>query len=346
MLCPYIPDGSEFVLKFRINDENATIDLPQTDSHVSRAPDSPSAAPSPYPSNVNLAHLQIMLDKMQNPKDNKLRTRLSAPPATQSIPESLDLCGTTESAQSGREEVKGKRVNTPYVQSSKEKEDESLIRPDDLVLERLRQLNELLIDGKDGKKDRKKGNRHRRSEKKQVVFVIANYFVLFLSIVALCAEIHQRAPEMMDFIHIHLDSVQSCSADRDALYECVSKGNFSGLVAAFIFWITRSATTKNILLFGFETPQRLWTVVYEALVTAVCWGTSYIFIRRAMNPDTRTNFLQKYWKDAVYGSLAGFNAAFMKNVLKNLIPQDQVLDVLETRQLRIVDWVSHLFRHD
>jgi len=33
-------------------------------------------------------------------------------------------------------------------------------------------------------------------------------------------------------------------------------------------------------------------------------------------------------------------------VLKNLIPQDQVLDALETRQLRVVGWLSHIFRNE
>ena len=68
----------------------------------------------------------------------------------------------------------------------------------------------------------------------------------------------------------------------------------------FVLWMTRSAATKRIFLFGFETPKKLWTVVYESLVTSVCWGVSYIFIRRGMNPDTRENFVHKYWKDAVY----------------------------------------------
>ena len=75
----------------------------------------------------------------------------------------------------------------------------------------------------------------------------------------------------------------------------------------------------------------------------MCWGASYIFIRRGLNPDTRTNFIQKYWKDAVYGSLAGFNAAFLKAVLKNLIPQDQVLDAVQTRHSVVVGWLSHIF---
>jgi len=232
--------------------------------------------------------------------------------------------------------VPAMKGDAPQGGDGKKKEEMST---DELVLKRLNQLNALLTDPSKAQRSHKS----RPEEKRQVVFVIANYFVLFLSLIAISAEVHERAPMWMDWLNSHLDSVQVCSADRDALYECVSQGNFSGLVAAVVFWVTRSATTKNILLFGFDTPQKLWTVVYEAGVSAVCWGTSYMFIRRGLNPQTRPNFLYKYWKDAMYGSLAGFNAAFMKAVLKNLLPQDQVLDVLESRQLRAVDWVSRFF---
>jgi hypothetical protein len=218
----------------------------------------------------------------------------------------------------------------------------------DKVQDVLRQLSELLgvEDGSDGNHRHRRRHRDRNEERKQVVFVLANYFVLFLSLIVISAEIHERAPRWMDWVNTHVDSVQSCSKDSDALYKCVSEGNLAGLVASFIFWITRSAATKNILPFGFDSPQKLWTVVYEALVSALCWGTSYIFIRRGLNPDTRRHFLHKYWKDAIYGSLAGFNAAFLKAVLKNLIPQDQVLDALETRQLRVVGWLSNVFRNE
>jgi hypothetical protein len=63
-----------------------------------------------------------------------------------------------------------------------------------------------------------------------------------------------------------------------------------------------------------------------------------MFIRRGMNPDTRPNFIAKYWKDAVYGSLAGFNASFLKAVLKNLVPQEAVEHALQDNQLRILSW--------
>jgi len=183
---------------------------------------------------------------------------------------------------------------------------------------------------------------YHRDEKKQVIFVIANYLVLFLSLIALSAEIQSRLPQWMDVVQQNYDSVQNCATDRDALTECLANGDFSGLVASFLLWATQSAAAKRIFLFGFDTPKKLWIVVYEALVSAVCWGTSYLFIRRGLNPNTRQNFLNLYWKDAVYGSLAGFNAAFMKAVLKNLIPQEVALEALEGRQLRIFHWLGSL----
>ncbi len=183
---------------------------------------------------------------------------------------------------------------------------------------------------------------YHRNEKKQVMFMISNYLLLFLSLIALSAEIQSRLPQWMAWVQQNYDSVQNCATDQGALMECLSSGDFSGLVAGFLLRATQSASAKRIFLFGFDTPKKLWTVVYEALVTAVCWGTSYLFIRRGLNPNTRQNFLQLYWKDAVYGSLAGFNAAFMKAVLKNLVPQEVALEALDGRQLRIRNWIHWL----
>jgi hypothetical protein len=227
---------------------------------------------------------------------------------------------------------------------------------DQLIEQQLRQLNELFMlrkgeaittndnntQGNEISDEDDQVKAYKFEEKKQVIFVIANYLVLFLSLIAMSAEIQSRLPRWMNWVQGHYDTVQNCATDRDALFECVSEGNFSGLVASFILWATQSASAKRIFLFGFESPKKLWTVVYEALVTAVCWGTSYIFIRRGLNPNTREKFIEKYWKDAVYGSLAGFNAAFMKAVLKNLVPHDVALEALETRQLRIFNWLGML----
>lgn len=230
-------------------------------------------------------------------------------------------------------------------------------RTDALIEQQLRQLNELFLQRRSGagvgaqypKSTSEQTTDHlaeeekyHREEKKQVIFLIGNYLVLFMSLIALSAEIQSRLPQMMQWVSENYDSVQNCATDRDALVDCLSKGDFSGLVASFLLWATQSVAAKRVFLFGFESPKKLWTVVYEALVTAVCWGISYLFIRRGLNPNTRQNFVHKYWKDAVYGSLAGFNAAFLKAVLKNLVPQDVALEALEGRQLKIFHWLGAL----
>jgi hypothetical protein len=231
---------------------------------------------------------------------------------------------------------------------------------DALIEQQLRQLNELfaLRNGASRQSDSQPTNKlpsnqeeddhdpvvkyWKTQEKKQVIFTIANYFVLFMSLVALSAEIQSRLPRWMEWVQDNYDSAQNCATNPDALFECISNGNFSGLVASFTLWATQSASAKRVFLFGFDTPKKLWTVVYEALCSAVCWGVSYLFIRRGLNPNTRERFIQHYWKDAVYGSLAGFNAAFMKAILKNLVPQDVALQALETRQVRIFNWLGML----
>lgn len=220
---------------------------------------------------------------------------------------------------------------------SMEPEEQSSV--EDPIEAKLRQITELLLSDRESKA--KWHKEHPPVPKKQVIFVLANYFVLFLSLIAIMAEIQGRAPEWLAFVEKEMENVQNCATDQETLFMCVSNGDFAGLLASIVLWIGRSAATKRFFLFGFETPKKLWTVVYESMVTAVCWGTSYMVIRRGMNPDTRENFVQKYWKDAVYGSLAGFNAAFMKHVLKNCIPQEALETVIHEghSRLKILSWM-------
>lgn len=424
VLCPYLPDGSSFLLKFKTSIErppeppkvNNRVKIPP--QYASRAPDSPSAEPSPFPSSADLPNLQH-----QNAQQQHLQTH-------QQNLQTQHMLGAVaallqQSQQPGRqlnlnvaqlngflpkippipdigsvETVSNQSPTTPIKEEKKEEDDaasgratptasngtitdtgsavkkNNALQPitmepiaehpttDQLIEQQLRQLNELFSQRRssptatpsnEGKTTDGESNfnspdavdpnlvrAYHRDEKKQVIFVIANYLVLFMSLIALSAEIQSRLPQWMDWVQQNYDSVQNCATDRDALTECLSNGDFSGLVASFLLWATQSAVAKRIFLFGFDTPKKLWTVVYEALVTAVCWGTSYLFIRRGLNPNTRQQFLHKYWKDAVYGSLAGFNAAFMKAVLKNLVPQDMALEALEGRQLRIFHWLGSL----
>jgi hypothetical protein len=295
-----------------------------------------------------------------------LLPKLPMLPNVETVPREFKEHAPTASSSvtGGKEDAK---LSPNSMDNTKSPNNNSNPTTDELIEQQLRQLNELFMlrnesntnstssptatattnnnpqrHSHDDHHDPHLLNYYKSQEKKQVIFTIANYLVLFMSLIAISAEIQSRLPQWMDWVQANYDSVQNCATDHDALFECISNGNFSGLVASFVLWATQSAAAKRIFLFGFDTPKKLWTVVYEAGVTAVCWGLSYIFIRRGLNPNTREKFIQKYWKDAVYGSLAGFNAAFMKAVLKNLVPQDVALQAIETRQLRIFNWLGML----
>lgn len=331
-----------------------------------RAPDSPSAAPSPHfdkhllngltANQLALLNnsLNIPTAKPVNRRSSSMTKNQSEQPlqeltrrvSTTSITDrnsAKELSGNNNSDEANEETSKRAESNGGQLMSemSSDEDDNAddatmMLHSDDPIEARLREITNLLL--LDRKKDRYR-RFDRQREKRQVVFVVANYFVLFLAIIAISAELQARAPNWIKMMEEHLQNVQNCSENHEALFECVSRGDFAGLIASVVLWLSRSVTTKRIFLFGFDTPKKLWTVVYESLVTSVCWGISYLFIRRGMNPDTRPRFVQKYWKDAVYGSLAGFNAAFLKHILKNLIPEQVVEDALRERQLKIMGWL-------
>lgn len=343
VLSPYIPDGSRFLLRFSTKDlHNDGMSTPGSNYSSYHPPLSPSAAPSPGTSRQisglsknQLLMLQLQLNSLKTPgrsleegnKEEQNKEDQSKPKAESGILKSPH----------GSPSVKTNNDVEPSLgEEVSHTSDHDELDSEDPIEARLRQITELLIDDRNKRKARK--NRD-KEEKRQVIFTLANYFVLFLSLIAISAEIQARAPGWAAWMETQLESVQRCATNQDALFKCISDGDFAGLVASVILWLSRSVATRRIFLFGFDTPKKLWTVVYESFVTALCWGISYMFIRRGMNPDTRPRFLQKYWKDAMYGSLAGFNAAFLKQVLKNLIPQEVVEDALRERQLKILSWL-------
>lgn len=364
MLTPYIPSGSELLLRFTTRDAGGDVTPPpygRQSSYTGGAPDSPSAAPSPHASALDLeglglnpnqlALLGARLRGLQVPmpdssldektRDSKKKSSSKNNPLTPSKKSTRIVEPRRAKSDRGDGPSDDSATKDEDAQNNSNDDQSSVfemqsLHPEDQIQKSLQNITELLL------LERQKALYYPKQEKRQVVFTLANYFVLFLSLIAISAEIQARAPEWNAAIERHLTSVKNCSKDQDALFECVSNGDFSGLVASVVLWISRSAATKRIFLFGFDSPRKLWTVVYECLVTSVCWGFSYIFIRRGMNPDTNRNFLQKYWKDAVYGSLAGFNAAFMKHVMKNLIPQEAIEDALQERQLKILSWLPSM----
>lgn len=341
VLCPYIPSGSEFVLRYKIKSVSGR-NSQGADTWNGGPPDSPSAAPSPFPSRGNLgsldpAQLSMLrkeLDEVQSEEVREGRGYNGKYGRRRSMPELAKPPNNDKNNENTIMESSQEIKSAEEAEGSENESETETLQPENSVDARLRQITDLLLmDRKDEK------HYYPRVQKRQVLMVLANYFVLFIAFITISAEIQARAPNWLSWMERELENVQNCSADKDALFQCVSNGEFAGLFATLILWISRSATTKRIFLFGFDSPRKLWAVVYESLVGAICWGCSYMFIRRGMNPDTRPNFLQKYWKDAVYGSLAGFNATFMKQVLKNLIPQEAVEEAFNDRQLKILSWL-------
>jgi hypothetical protein len=175
--------------------------------------------------------------------------------------DNMDVKGKDTSSANEDDDNTSKAMSESY-------EDELVLNdvPIDPIEARLQQITELLMN------DRQKVSKEtsRRVEKRQVIFVLANYFVLFLSFIAISAEIQARAPDWLNSLEKQMQNVHDCAADKEALFECVTNGDFAGLVASVIIWLTRSVATRRIFLFGFETQQKLWTVVYESCKFFVC----------------------------------------------------------------------------
>jgi hypothetical protein len=344
-----------FSTKDTTNDTaNNGMNTPGSQYSTIRAPISPSAAPSPHPGRQDTGIAGLNANQLALLRNQLNALRISPEKA---VGEASKSNGVARKNAERRNTVyedsiqpEDTSISVPEKAKDKKEEDDEddskaltesddedmLLESDDPIEGKLRQVVQMLITDRQNKKGRKSS---RPEEKRQVIFVLANYFVLFLSLIAISAEIQARAPSWASAMEAQAKHVQNCAVDQDALFKCVSNGDFAGLIASVLLWTSRNVATRRIFLFGFESPKKLWTVVYEAFVTALSWGISYLVIRRGMNPDTRHRFLQKYWKDAVYGSLAGFNATFMKQILKNLIPQEAVEDALRERQLKILDWL-------
>ena len=347
VLCPYIPSGSEFLLRYKLKAEKGNA-LPA----FYGPPDSPSAAPSPFPSHGNLgsldagqlAILRKQLDAVQDGESRGRKYKKRAKVNRLSPVKLLhsDLLGSRNNDDGTNDESPKEnesRAESEHSDNDNDNESETnTLQPESSVDAKLRQITELLLMDKQ-KAQQQQLERYPQVQKRDVIFVMANYFVLFVAFITIMAEMQARSPQWLMWMETQLKNVHNCSADQDALFECVSNGEFAGLFASVILWLSRSVLARQFFLLGFDSPQKLWTVFYESLVGALCWGVSYMFIRRGMNPDTRPQFLQRYWRDAMYGSLAGFNATFMKQVLKNLIPQEAVEEAFNDRQLKILSWL-------
>lgn len=308
VLSPYIPDGSRFLIRYSFPPPVKTIY-----DYSSTAPYSPSRALSPVNSATELEKLpeldigpsvesnttdcnsttntESLIEQPQTPElQNKKAT----------IQENINksTCSTVASATEG-----GNSIRHTFTESSSGIGGLTPEMHSTVVVKVNTPMQQC----------------------KYVIWVIAKCFISFLTVVRICSELYERSPAWTEQLIAHMENVNACAVDRDSLFECVSRGDFSGLMASFVIWIT-SKTTRQFFLFGFDSVHTLYHCVYEALVSSFCWGCSYMFIRRGLNPDTRTNCLLKYWKDCAYGTLANFFQNFIKTVLKNLLPEEAVTE--------------------
>lgn len=63
-------------------------------------------------------------------------------------------------------------------------------------------------------------------------------------------------------------------------------------------------------------------VSLEAVIACVCWATSYLFVRRLLNPENDGQAaLRKFSADSFYGGLAAAASVFAKAyLLTNMVP--------------------------
>jgi hypothetical protein len=168
VLSPYIPDGSRLLLRFSIRDKGG-YSTPPIRPYDDGPPISPSAAPSP--NRINLNGLGLNPDQLA-----MLGTRLNGE--------------SSRTPRTERKKPREKRAKASKIESKGSNDDENesddlvshasttlemnSLHPEDQIEKSLRQITELLL------ADRTTRYVPQKREKRQVIFTLANYFVLFL----------------------------------------------------------------------------------------------------------------------------------------------------------------------
>lgn len=61
----------------------------------------------------------------------------------------------------------------------------------------------------------------------------------------------------------------------------------------------------------------------ECIVAFLCWSSTYLFVRRLLNPETNPVVFKKFSADAFYGGLAAASTAFIKPILTAALQTSQ-----------------------
>ena len=60
-------------------------------------------------------------------------------------------------------------------------------------------------------------------------------------------------------------------------------------------------------------------VTLDAYIATVCWGSTYLFIRRLWNPETMSVAIQRFSADSFFGGLASGGAVLLKTIILHLM---------------------------
>jgi len=151
---------------------------------------------------------------------------------------------------------------------------------------------------------------------------IQNYFILPLLVFAMSSTLHgYLIGKLLLYGDKHNNDDGMCISRTDATINSSCTLNLllnngsSTSSEEFIQWVVSS----RILLLGFPTQQALQHQIFESILSAVCWGACFLFIRKGCNPETRQGFFTKFWRGTCFSMLSIFNGSMLRAIVKGSI---------------------------
>lgn len=77
----------------------------------------------------------------------------------------------------------------------------------------------------------------------------------------------------------------------------------------------QSSTMTNLILHNLFDTNRNRNIAVDCFVSFLSWSSTYLFVRRLLNPETNPVVFKKFSADAFYGGLAAASTAFIKPLL-------------------------------
>ena len=74
----------------------------------------------------------------------------------------------------------------------------------------------------------------------------------------------------------------------------------------------------SALVFDCQNDYECYHHIHEAIKVGISWGLTSLFIRKGLNSDIRNggNFVCKYWRDALYGTIAMMCCSLLKTAVR------------------------------